>query len=421
MKIGNIKKLIFSKTGKNIFFVYLTEIVNTVFGFAVAIILIRGMPKADYGLYTNFAAVMGFIGGIIAGSFGTIAVRDGAEYISVTGKNPARDYGSNLSLQIMCSLIFILVFSLDPVWTSEIFFGSGIYANAILFGGYATFGFILLEMARSIFRASEEFKRYGILRIAINLILAVAVAFLLWSGKLDFFNTALFSTGIYFVLGAGMLLLLRNRLAFSLRTKHIKGALSQGGWLIVYFFFIALIGQMSVFMLSRMESVDQVAAYGVALRYFGFALLSLNAINTVFLSKLSKKDFQDSVKQKDFLDKWISISSLTIVPVAFLALASGLLMTFLNGARYSDAILPFQIFCIGIVTSIMFGPAVNVLISRKKYVFLATLGFAGFMVNVAGNYLLIPAYGAAGAAAATVISSSMVNITGYLRARFLRK
>jgi len=196
--------------------------------------------------------------------------------------------------------------------------------------------------------------------------------------------------------------------------------LAQAGWLIVYFFFISLISQLSVFMLSRMGTVEQVAAYGVALRYFGFALLSLGAVNAVFLPKLSKKDYQDTNKQKNFLDKWIKISSFAVIPVGFLALISRPLMAFLNGPKYADSIFPFQIFCIGVITSIMFGPLVNILISRKKYYFLAMLGFAGFLANFTINYLLIPMYGAAGAAAATVIASLIVNFSIYLKARFCK-
>jgi len=415
-----LKNLIFSKTAKNITLVYSADIFSIIIGFVIAIILIRGLSKFDYGLYTNFIAVMGLITGVIGSTLNYITVRNGAEYISIHKKVPSRIYGTNFLFQILLSVFLLIIITPNSLELSRFFFGSNLYSKAILLGGIAAVGFILIETARTMFQTSEKFKKYGILKIIKQLALLIGI-FLLWKiNKLDFQSVAFLWAGILFVLGTGLFFFVRKWVSFSFRIEQIKEFLGGASWLLVYFIFLDLLSRLGVFMLSKFRSVEEVAVYGVAFRYYSLMLLLLGSINAVFLPKLSKIEYRDTEKQKKFTDRWVRLSSLTIIPIGILAVCSKPLMNFLNGPGYTDSVFLFQLFCISMVISLMFSPIANILIARKEYSFLAVLGFVALVLNFIGNYLFIPVYGAIGATISIILSFVIINLSIYLRLKLAK-
>jgi len=418
--IKKFKSIIFSKTGKNIITVYSADIVSTVIGAGIAILLIRNLSEFDYGLYTNFMAVLSLVTGIIASSINWITTRISTEYISVYKRIPSHIYGISLFFQTLFLFFLLIVIIPNSVKLSKLFFRSDLYSKAILLGVIASIGFILIEIARVIFQSSEKFKGYGILKIVKQLLLLVGIFFLQTTQKLNFLYVAFLWIIVLFILGIVLFFFLKRYISFSFGISEIKKFLKGIEGLIIYFLFLSLFNRLDVLMLSRFRSIEEVAVYGVAFKYYSLILLGLGSIHAVLLPKFSKVDYKNLEKQKDFVNRWIKLSSFVIIPIGILIMRATPLMNFLNGPKYAGSIFPFQLFCISIIISLMFSPIINILIAREDYSFLALLGFIAFSLNFIGNYFFIPLYGIVGATIVTIVSFGIINIFSYLKIKLFR-
>ncbi len=417
--LQKLKSLIFSKSGKNILIVYSADMLAVVIGFGIVVILIRTLSKSDFGLYTNFMAVMIFIAGTIAG-LNRVTTISAAEYISIHKKAPSHIHGRNFILQALFLFLILIIVAPNSANLSVLLFGSNLYSKAILLGVIGAAGFALMEMVRTIFQASEEFKKYGILNLLAQFAVFVGIL-ILWKIKaLNFRNTVILWITILPILAGTLLIFLRERITLFLKAERVKELLKGGGWLVAYFLFLSLFKRLDIFMLSRFRGVEEVAVYGVAFTYYSLILLLLRSIHAVFLPKFSKMDYRDRELQNKFIDKWVKLALLTIIPAGILALSARPLMIFLNGPVYLDSVFPFQLFCVGIVLSLIFNPIANILMARKEYFFFAIVGLVVLFINLVGNYLFIPFYGVVGATVVTIVSFAIVNITVYVKARWIK-
>ncbi len=415
MMIEKMKKQFFSKTGGNIIIVYSADFLSAIIGAGIIIILIRNLSETDYGLYTNFIAVLGFVTSIIGGSLNLISTRYAAEYIALYKKIPSDIYGINLFFQVLFLFFILIIIIPNTIKLSQVFFLSDLYSKPILLGGIASIGFALIEIARSIFQSIEKFKEYGILKIIKQVFLFAGIYLLLRINKLNFQNVVFVWIGVLYIFGTVLFFFFKKWISFSFEIIKIKEFLKGTRWLLIYFLFLSLFSYLDIFMLSRFRSIKEVAIYGVAFKYYSLILLILGSIHAVLLPKFSKIDYKSLRKQKSFINNWIKLSSFVIIPIGMLIIFAKPLMNFLNGLKYIDSIFPFQIFCIGIVISLIFSPIVNILIARKEYSFLALLGFLAFSMNFIGNYFFIPLYGVMGATVVTILSFGIINISVYLK------
>jgi len=84
-------------------------------------------------------------------------------------------------------------------------------------------------------------------------------------------------------------------------------------------------------------------------------------------------------------------------------------MNLLNGPRYVASILPFKILAVSAMCSYIFSPNTDIFRAMGKYFLLFCFGFMALVVNIFGNLLLIPVYGIAGAAIATLVAQILIN------------
>ena len=168
-------------------------------------------------------------------------------------------------------------------------------------------------------------------------------------------------------------------------------------------------------MLSHFSTESEFANYGVAFRYYSIAMLALSSIHAVLLPKFSRVDMQDIDKQRQFSYKWIKTAVWLIVPLTIADIFGKSLFVLINGIQYEKAFYMFTIFSAGILLSLMFSPLVQIIMARKAFKFLFLLGVGAFVLNVAGNYFLIPLWGGLGAALVVILSNGFINIASWLR------
>jgi O-antigen/teichoic acid export membrane protein len=412
-----------STTAKNILKVYLGNILSSVIAFSSTLILIRGLHIADYAYYVVFISVATFGSGIVGSGINMALVRFSADYFFRTNKRPYALYWLSLFVQ---TAIFLFLMAIGFLLTDRfclLLFGDANLVKPFRFGIIYGLGLLLLEVGRSFYQAEERFNFYiGALGLG-RLLLLVLIIGASVAHVLTFEVVAGLTAAVYVVMGFGIIyssLLHGNLSSFRAELDHGRESLHQfvlsTGWMIGYFLILAAFSRMDIFMLSRLASDEELAVYGVAFQYYSMVLLLLASIHTVLLPLFSRSEMQAPARQQLFLVKWLKYTVWGIIPILVFKLVGRQPFIWISGSRYERSFEIFMILSIGIWLSLMFSPLINILISRKQFLPLFSIGLGGFLVNIVSNYFLVPLLGGGGAAIAVVLSNASINLMAAIKA-----
>ena len=90
------------------------------------------------------------------------------------------------------------------------------------------------------------------------------------------------------------------------------------------------------------------------------------------------------------------------------------MMKILNGNTYTDAILAFKVFVVGVGISYIFSPNVAVMMAAQKHKQLCLLAFVGLIINATINWFFLGTYGVVVTAVATVVANAVINIISFV-------
>jgi len=377
--------------------------------------LIRGLSIPDYANYVAFNSLAILSSGLVGTGINTALVRFSAEQLSRSEKKPISLYLTALSAEIAIFLFLIIGCSLFPSKIAVLVLGKESFSKVILVGLLYGMGILLLQMSRGIFQAEERFNLYissQWIRQGLTLLLLVG----LWiTHNLTFENAAWVSAILSLLVGVGAFLFSSGLRKFRISAEQFnqeKGQLQQffsvTGWLVGYFLCLTAFGQLDVITLSRVATEEQIAVYGVALRYYSIALLLLESIHAVLLPKFSQVNMQNPEAQKSFLRNWLRFSIWLIVPIAFIIVFGRDAFILLNGKNYDGSFDILIVFAFGTWLSLMFSPLTNILIGRRDFRFLFILGFLAMLSSIIGNILLVPLWKGIGAAIVVVLANNFV-------------
>jgi O-antigen/teichoic acid export membrane protein len=213
----------------------------------------------------------------------------------------------------------------------------------------------------------------------------------------------------FIVSGAGYLVaylrLGRSPFAWTVSLARARNLLSFSWPLIVSGVFNAVNLRIDQLMLGNMRGVESVGSYAAAARlsevwYFVPLAIATSVFPALIASREEGKPaYQRRVQRLMDLMVWLSL------PIAILvAVASGLIINVLYGARYADA-APMLAVHVWAGPFVFMGALLSKwLIAENLLKFSFVRHGVGAVVNVVANLLLIPVLGGLGAAIATLIS-----------------
>lgn len=400
---------------KDISTVFLMNTIEKLVGIVTTLILIRMLPKHDYALYTFFWSASLFFVGIITSGIDMAYVRFAAEEYSAKKEMPADIFIFSIAFCLFSFLLLSPVTFIFSKQLSALMFKSTLYSMPIIIGYLAAIGLFLIAIGTKYYQVQEKYKVAGILislqKVVFLLFLFMLIAF----GSLNFLRVA--TAQMIAIMGFSVLLvtiIIKNDLLkkeLLLRFNRFAVFMKASFWLILYFVSFSLFCQLDVFMIARLMSVNDLADYGVAFKYYGLLMVMFPAIKTVLKVRTSKVDMVSSPeRQKMFFKKWMKTMPLICLPtIGLVFLFSDYFMNLLNGPRYVASILPFKILAVSAMCSYIFSPNTDIFRAMGKYFLLFCFGFMALVVNIFGNLLLIPVYGIAGAAIATLVAQILIN------------
>jgi len=411
-----LSNLMSSTLVRNILKVYSGDVLSKIIGIGTAVLLIRGLAIEDYAAYIAFYGILFLIPQLVGSGVNSALVRFSTEYISKTKKRPFELYFISLIFQLVLYILFcfVLFFLSDKV--TQLLFGQKPFVLALRYGIIAGLGYLITQAGRVIYQAEERFGYYVKTLWFRQGLTFIFISFLFLLKLLNFYRAA--QAIIVIELCVASIITFHVFRGFSFRRTIsifnsnldiIKNFISSTGWLIAYFFMLASFQRLDIFMLSHFSSAEELANYGVAFKYYSLSLLLLGSIHTVLLPMFSKVEMQDPSKQSQFAIKWLKTNVWLIFPLIIFDFFGKSLFIAINGMQYEKAFYIFIAFSVGIWLSLMFSPLVNILMSRKVFKFLFTLGVCALVLNFTGNYLLIPLWGGFGAVVVTICSHGLIN------------
>ncbi|WP_340025412.1 oligosaccharide flippase family protein [Paenibacillus sp. FSL K6-1096] len=403
-------KKIRNRIPKDFFNVFAFDILSKVFMIIITILLIRMMPPSEYAKLVQFTALSSFICGIFGEGISLSFIRYSTEQYSRTGK-------SSFGLHMLSSILIIMLSFLSLLIVPIL---SGIYNTSVTVVVFASFyGFILslINMNQGYFQSREMYIKSGITNNLRNVfLLAFLLILLIFIGEADgqqvfviyvLCGILAFFFGSYSIYkGVAFKELLMDFSNFKLMLHDSIG-------IIIYLIMLNVINQVDVVMISHLMSVEDVAIYGIAFKYYSLLLTLLPSIKAVLRVRTSKKEYIDNFTQrKDFTLTWLKKTWIFVVPFSLIIiLASDFFMPLLNGSQYDNSIATFKILTIGVGISYMFASNTSIMMAAKKYKTLCALAAGALIIDIILAWILIPIYGINGAAIATITAHTLINVS----------
>ncbi|MBQ3260604.1 MAG: oligosaccharide flippase family protein [Alistipes sp.] len=377
------------------------------------IVIVRLLSIDEYAIYTKFHSISVLSTTIIGTGLALAYVRFAAEKVS-------RGQDNSFGLFKLCSLLVclatIISFIAIPIINKSFNTTFFISIISLIYGGVLA----LNKMNQSYFQVDERFSTSGIITNIKNITLCLGVAVL----PIFFSNITATQTIYATIISAiiayliGYIYISKNSTTqtFSSDKSLLRALFKESWWLIIYSLLVCLFDQGCVIIMSHIASIEDIAIYGVASKYYALMLTFLSSLMTVLRIRTSNQSMVDSKdNRKAFVLNWIKRVWWIAGAVCLCTiLVSRPVLTLLNGNEYIDAVPVFNILVVGVFIGYIFAPNVAVMMSAKRYKELCALALISFIINCVICVTLIPKCGAIGAAVAVVISNAFLNIVSTL-------
>jgi len=187
-------------------------------------------------------------------------------------------------------------------------------------------------------------------------------------------------------------------------TRHTQGEIFKYGAPYVITLFITwLFESFDKIALRQWSTFDELGEYSAAMRLVALVVVLRTSFST-FWTPVAYERFEKSPEDKEFFGNISVVVSFAMFLVAILSIAGRDVIVFLLGKDYIVAgnIMPFLVFMPVLYTishtTVM---GINFYKKTKYHIYIAVLSC---LLNIIGNWLLVPQYGALGASISTAFS-----------------
>ncbi|MBK1649786.1 oligosaccharide flippase family protein [Rhabdochromatium marinum] len=316
---------------------------------------------------------------------------------------------ANLRIFSLFSVLGIAIGAALLLWKRERFF-PGIDPR-ILWLALATFPISLLNnYLLSVFQGLQRFRPYNILAIVQPGALLVFVIALIILGNRDLallVGAQFFAQSLTLILTVRWLIPLLGSKDMPPLKSCVKKTLSYG-WKAHLSNILAFINyKIDLFLTNIFLGPAAAGIYVIAVALVERLWMISQAVSAVLLPRLSQLVTDEDKRRRltPLVTRWVLTA--TLIGAVFVAIFSDLLITWLFGRDYSDALLPVWILLPGIVMTSASRILANDIAARGRPELNMYTSVLVVVVNVVGNLILIPHYGLPGAAAATTIAYTL--------------
>lgn len=388
---------------KNASWIIVCKIVQSLIALVISTISARYLGPSNYGLINYAISVVSFVVPIAQLGLRNILVEEIVSHPEKEGLS----LGTALVMSVVASLFCIagcLTFvSVVNAGERDTLIVCGLYGISLVFQ--------MTEMIQYWYQA-KLLSKYTSVAMLISYVLVAAYKIFLLVTRKGIYWFAVSYTFDYFIISAILLFLYKKlgnqKLSFSLDLG--KKMLGRSHYYIVSGMMVTVFSQTDRIMIKMMQGNADTGYYATACTCAGLTAFVFTAIidsmrPMIFESKkLSQREFEHNISRL-----YSVIIYLALCQSVVLTLFAKPIVLILYGKTYAPAISLLRIITWYSAFSYM-GSIRNIwMLSEGKQQYLWVINLSGAVLNVIGNLILIPIWGAAGAAIASVATQFFTN------------
>ncbi len=394
-----------SRIAKDSAIVLTGNVLSAGLGFVATVLIIRTLGPAEFGLFSVALAVMGIASQFSDFGIGTGLVRFASLYLK--NDKPKADLMFKVSLKvrlIIAAMVFLIGFLASESLATQLF-GSPDLIFPLKLAFIGAFGMSLVGYIAATLQARQSFKKFTLFHL-INPVVKISVIGLLFLAlQLNLFSaltTVITIPFIAFLIGS--LIIPKGFLkAKGDEKESLKELVHFSKWIMVSVLCGMIFTRLDILMLGYFRLPQEVGYYAAAYNLALALALITGAFATVLFPEVSKLVTKEEIRH--YLKRYIPIAGIIAIflsPLFFLA--SPIILT-LYGVDYIMSVVLFRILLVNQLIMLAFSPIGLFLYPINKPQIAAFANIAQLSLNFAGNYMLIPIYGAVGAAIVTLATN----------------
>lgn len=388
-----------------------SSVINKVLGFVSSFILVRLIPKADYGVYSNADNIISMFCIFEGLGMTTTWLQFGC---TKTGKEKENTWSFCFYSSIFFQVILCVVIALTGRFVHFGIEGTG---KMLIYMSFLPLFRLISEMQRIYMRTemmNKEYAHVNTFSAIITVLLSISFSILLLANGLILSGYFVSIVTILFVSLKYKIKLPKpkNNLQSSEKKELIKFSLvctinnstSSLMYLLDTFILGIVIAQSTV-----------TASYKVASK-IPVALAFIPTCLMIYIYPYFAKHANDKRWcKKNFRSVIFGMGAFNFSLVAVLILFASPIIKLIFGAQYLDAVPAFRILCLNYAVQSTFRNIPGqLLVTQKKLGFNTLTGVVSGLLNTALNLLLIPRFSSNGAAMATLIVSALVGLVNMI-------
>ena len=365
------------------------------------LVLIRTMEIPQFAIYVLIAGTASMIVGALTSAFGTVFIVGHAEM-------KLQERGLEF---LVIQLLLALALALVALFFSDFFSGLAWLVGILLVFGVAA------EFVRNFERQRLDFAAFAAFNLARTVLFLVAVATLaiFLPDQLTAINVCIAQSAAAALTSFHLVKWFKKKIKLEVIAEIIKLIWKDQLSFFLYVLVMAGLSQIDIILLKLWSNESQIATFGSAFRYYSLVVAILAGVNSVLLPHLPSITNADDMRRIIGNASKVLIAGIPLVGIC--AALAPWLLPLVDKGKFPDSIPTFQILCISASISLALSPYANILFVRKKFRLLLVTVVLGLICNLVLNSILIPSYGAIGAALTISIIGGAMNIFFFVRAR----
>lgn len=399
-----LPRLFQNKVVKNAVWIVSGSLVNKLFAFLVSILTARYLGPGNYGLINYATAYTTFFASICTLGINSVIVKNFADHPDEEGCT----IGTTLLLRAISSLlsavmivgIVAIVDHNEPLTIMVVV----VCSFGLVFRIFDTFNYWFQSRLKSKYSTLASTVAY--------VIMSVYKIFLLATGK-EVTWFALANAIDYIVIAIFLLIAYRRNGGPGLRISAVKARelLRSSNSFIISGLMVSIYASTDKLMLKQMLDEASVGQYSLASSFsMTWAFLLQAIIDSMYPGIVQERNHDFAAYERKNRQLYAIVFYVSIVMSAVIALAARLIIEVLYGEAYLPAVGPLRIIVWYTAFSYL-GVARNAwMVCENRQRYLKYLYMSAAVINVVLNAALIPAWGASGAAAASLITQMATTI-----------
>ena len=398
-----------SKVIKNAGWIIGCKIAQSALSLVINMISARFLGPSNYGLITYVASIVAFVLPIMQLGLSKTLVMDLIERPNEEGTVLGTAFAMNIVSALACmTAVYGYLCIVDSNEPTTILVGF-IYSISLIFQATEIFNYW--------FQAKLLSKYVSIASLIAYVVVACYKIYLLVNGKSVVWFAL--SNSIDFAIISVILFVVykkKGNQRLSISFKLGKEMLKRSKHYILSAMMVTIFQQTDRIMLKQILNETETGYYSAAITCVGVTAFIFQAIIDSFRPEiLEAKKNKSKNYESDVSMLYCVITYLALIQCVVMTVCAKPIVLLLYGSKYINSITPLQI-AVWFSTFSYYGAVRNIwILAENKQRYLWIINLSGAILNVVLNAILIPFFGASGAASASLVTQVFTNvIIGYI-------